>query len=205
MTLGNHLAKLKAYSRDFKPMIRLSDQIMARMIEHARNEMWLRYLTAQEDLFRTSAALLDGDNLPADYGRAADRCFLAGTPNVAMEQITPMQVGDVTVNPFEKGTTALPKYFLCDQKFNTVPPAQTGTFHYYKKPATLFADPLVLATDDGMPAETADDIMIGAFERCVVLLQDDAEKLGLTTVEREAVNDAIAQFHAGVYKAAKEN
>lgn len=202
MTLAQHLSKLNAYGMNFMPNIMLDASIQVRNIEHSRNEVYMRYLTKQEELFRTSQTLADGDPLPVDWVINANRTYTtSGGINTPFVLIDLSQIGDVTVNPFLKGTTSYPRYFYCDQKFNTVPPSMSNCIHwYYKRPPLLWADPLVLSTDDGMPADTADDITLGAFERNLQVLLDEADALGLTKAQLDEVRKAERTFYTEVYK-----
>lgn len=203
MLLSQHLSKLKAYGMNFTQSIALSDSIQVRNIEHARNEVFMRYLTKQEELFRVVATVADNDLLPADWVRNADRSYTTdgGGNRTSFVLIDVQQIGDVTVNSFLKGTAAEPRYFFCDQRANTIPPGLTGvSMWYYQRPPLLWTDPLDLTIDDGMPYDAADDITVGAYERNLQVLLDEANALGLTKHQREEVQHASSTFYSEVYK-----
>lgn len=199
MTVATHLARLKAYAMTFKPQIRLQDQVLIKCIDRARDDVTVSMYSVQEALFRKSGTLADADPLPTDYTIASGRAYReSGGVRTTLRYIDVGSIGDVTVNPFLKAvsSTVSPVWFICDQKFRTLPTMTGVTFQYYAKKQALAVDPPDLTLDDQMPVDAADAIMMGAYEYLLNVIEEEGPALGYSRAELEETAATRQIFYA---------
>lgn len=204
MTLGNHMARVKAYGMMYTPSVKFSDQIIALSLEWARDQAWISRIGIQEYNIRKSATLANGDALPADFVLDARRAHYTLTGVV-----TPLTYTDVKnlpgllTNTAEKGLATHPYYWLSDQKFNCFPSLTGVTYWYYYRPGRLVVysgDDLVLTTDDGMDVTAMDEITQGGFNRLLDVTEAEAVALKLNQEQLAELRGGRDAFYALTYR-----
>lgn len=204
LTKAQRRYRTKVLAEVYRTNIKLQDMEIDLNVERARDEVFRRFMSVRESLFRKSTTLADGDALPVDWVLAANRAVTSGGKKMAFINVS--DIGFTSNNTWGAATSTNACYYFCNQKFNTVPAGLTGnTVYYYYQPVRLAGTSIPDSTTDNMPQELEAAIIAGAFERCLQMMLEEADALKLTQVELDNTKESLQLFYRDYFQTQTES